>query len=249
MTDSRRHLEAEHRPDRIRERIREPARPGHFADAMLGAVDGAVTTFAVVAGAVGGGFGSGVVIVLGFASLLADGFSMAVSNFLGSKSRGERLDRARRQEERHVREIPEGEALEVRQIFRDKGFRGETLDQIVDVITEDRKRWVDTMLIEEHGLSLEPPRPWRAALTTFTAFVCVGAVPLVVFVLPGLTPAQAFAASGAATGVAFFAVGSVKGLLLRAGAVRSGVETLALGGTAALLAFLVARFLRSGVAP
>lgn len=55
-------------------------------DAVLAASDGVVTTFAVVAGSAGASLSTGVVIVLGFANLLADGFSMASGNYLGIKS-------------------------------------------------------------------------------------------------------------------------------------------------------------------
>jgi VIT1/CCC1 family predicted Fe2+/Mn2+ transporter len=62
----------------------------HFEDYLrefvYGAIDGTVTTFAVVAGATGAGFGVGVVIVLGFANLIADGFSMGIGSYLSSKS-------------------------------------------------------------------------------------------------------------------------------------------------------------------
>ena len=69
----------------MRQKIRQ-----HFEDYLsefvYGAIDGAVTTFAVVAGATGAGFNTSVVIILGFANLLADGFSMAVGSYLSSKS-------------------------------------------------------------------------------------------------------------------------------------------------------------------
>ena len=75
-------LEREHRVDAIRERIGAQDH-GYLGDAVLGAVDGGVTTFAVIAGAIGGGFGSQVVVVLGLAKLSADGFSRVHPNFLG----------------------------------------------------------------------------------------------------------------------------------------------------------------------
>lgn len=71
---------------RRRRRLAESRHPSYLGDAILGSIDGCVTTFAVVAGAAGGGFSSGVVIVLGIANLLADGFSMAVSNYQGPRA-------------------------------------------------------------------------------------------------------------------------------------------------------------------
>ena len=90
--------------------------------------------------------------MLGLANVLADGLSMAVSNYLRARADGELLQRFRDMEEAHIDEIPEGEREEIRQIFAGKGFDGPILEQIVTVITKDRRRWVDTMLTEEWGL-------------------------------------------------------------------------------------------------
>ena len=98
-----------------------------------------MTTSAVVSGAVGADLFSGMVIILGFANLLADGFSMAVSNYLDTKADQQLLHRARRVEESHVDEIPDGKVEEIRQVFQQKGFDGDLLDRVVDVIRADRK--------------------------------------------------------------------------------------------------------------
>lgn len=71
----------------------------YLSEFVYGGIDGAVTTFAVVAGATGAGFDTKVILVLGFANLIADGFSMGVGSYLSTKSeqelmvkRGESLD-------------------------------------------------------------------------------------------------------------------------------------------------------------
>ena len=58
----------------------------YIKPAVLGASDGIVTTFAVVAGVVGAGFATEVIIVLGIANMVADGISMALGDFLGERS-------------------------------------------------------------------------------------------------------------------------------------------------------------------
>lgn len=228
------HLHDEHTPEAIAARLAASTDHSYLGDAILGAIDGTVTTFAIVAGATGAGLKPGIALVLGLANVLADGFSMAVSNYLRAKADLQVVEHARRVEESHIEHIPDGEREEIRQIFKRKGFEGEVLDAAVDVITQDRRRWVDTMLMEELGLRLDPPRPLRAAITTFVAFLVAGLVPL----LP-LLAGHAFLVSAIATAATFFAIGVVKGHMLRTGWLRGGLETLLIGGGAALLAFVV----------
>src|SRR5262245_16157302 len=145
-------LEQSHHPDAIRRRLAADVRHSYLGDAILGGIDGCVTTFAVVSAAVGGGFSSLVVIVLGLANLLADGFSMAVGNYQAKRTQAEAIEQARRSERHHIERVPEGEREEIRQIFGSKGFEGDTLEKVVEVITRNRDVWIDTMLKEEIGL-------------------------------------------------------------------------------------------------
>jgi VIT1/CCC1 family predicted Fe2+/Mn2+ transporter len=240
-------LESEHTPEAVADRLAAEPVQSFVRDFVYGAIDGCVTTFAVVAGAVGAELSSVVVVILGFCNLVADGFSMAVSNYLGTKSDVELMRRARRTEERHIDAIPEGEALEVREIFRQKGFEGELLDQVTDVIISDRKLWIETMLREEWGLSGVVPSPGKAALVTFISFVAVGLLPLLPFVIPVWADQpldSLFVGSAILTALTFFGIGAMKSRLVSESWWRSGLETLLMGGGAATLAYLVGVLLR-----
>jgi VIT1/CCC1 family predicted Fe2+/Mn2+ transporter len=241
---------ARHTPSAISERLDSGPRHSYLKDFIYGAIDGAVTTFAVVSGVAGAGLSSGVIIILGFANLLADGFSMAVSNYLGTKAERELTDKARQVEHDHIHIFPEGEREEIRQIFKRKGFEGEELERAVDVITSDVERWVDTMVQEELGMPLGGPSPLKAAGSTFLAFVLVGFVPLFTFVWNWLLEtdiAAPFVWSSVLTGVAFFAVGAMKGRYIIQSWMFSAVETLLVGGLAAALAYAVGALLRGAV--
>lgn len=232
-----RNLREEHRPEKIRERLSSGNGEGSLADAVLGAVDGIITTFAVVAGSAGGGFSTPVVIVLGLANLIADGFSMAVSNYLSTRSRQEEVDEAKQDESWQIDRYPLGEYREVREIFARKGFHGPTLDRIVEVITRNRDVWIDTMLEEELNLHKAPANPWHAAVITFIAFIVFGAIPLIPFVLPVAPHRHLFLASTGLSAVAFAVLGFWKGWTLHRPPIRSGLQTLLIGSVAAVLAY------------
>jgi len=232
-----RDLKEEHRPDRIRERISARGGESTLADAVLGGVDGIVTTFAVVAGSVGGQFSTAVIIVLGLANLIADGFSMAVSNYLSTRSRQEEVDEAKEDESWQIDRYPLGEYREVREIFARKGFHGPTLDRIVEVITRDRDVWIDTMLEEELNLQKIIVSPGHAAVVTFLAFVIFGSIPLIPFVAPGFPAKHLFLVSGGLSGVAFAILGVWKGWMLNRPPLRSGLQTFLIGSFAAALAY------------
>lgn len=213
-------------------------------DFVYGATDGAVTTFAVVAGVVGASLSPSIVLILGFANLFADGFSMAVGNYLGSKSQREFIEKERRKEEWEIDNLVEQEKQEIKDIYMKKGFKAELLDEIVNVITSRRKVWIDTMMREELGLIEEKKKPLDGAITTFTAFNLVGLVPLIPFVflhLSGFTISteHAFLYSVVFTGISFFLIGIVRGKIVNKSLLRTGINTLAVGGIAASVAYVV----------
>jgi VIT1/CCC1 family predicted Fe2+/Mn2+ transporter len=235
-------LEHEHTPAAISQRLAKGTRPNYLRDFVYGGIDGSVTTFAVVAGTVGANLSTRVILILGAANLMADGFSMAASNFLGTKAERDDYRRLAGMETTHIDLIPEGEREEVRQIYAAKGFKGDDLESIVTIVTADRDLWIRTMLTEEYGLPLEVRSEWMAAFSTFGAFVLCGLVPMMPFVFG---TARAFEVSACLTGLVFFAIGSFKAGWSTDAWWHSGLVTLAIGSAAASLAYLAGSILQA----
>ncbi|MGI9412231.1 MAG: VIT1/CCC1 transporter family protein [Hyphomicrobiales bacterium] len=229
-------LEHEHTVEAITERLARDHRPNYLRDWIYGGIDGAVTTFAIVAGVVGANLSHNVIIVLGLANLLADGFSMAAGNYSGTKAEVDDLKRLKMIERKHIKHAPDGEREEIRQILMTKGLAGDALEDAVAAITADEERWINTMLVEEYGVTLNSRSPIRAALSTFAAFFMCGAVPLVPFLV---YLDNAFALAIGLTAIVFFAIGSAKSRWSLASWWWSGMETLVIGLVAAAVAYTI----------
>lgn len=230
---------------------REGARHGeipfqeYLGEFVYGGIDGAVTTFAVVAGAVGADLSMSIILILGVANLLADGFSMSVGAYLSTKSELDNYEKHKRIEYQEIEEIPEVEREEIREIYRGKGFDGELLEQVVEVITADKDRWVDTMMKEELEMVQETKSPLKVGAVTYISFVVIGLIPLLAYLLTDQTEAddRLFWISSGMTSIAFGLVGWLKAYITQTNRFRAIVETLFLGASAASVAYFVGDWL------
>ncbi len=240
-----------HTKEAIRKHIHDEEfstfRGQYLGEFVYGAIDGTVTTFAVVAGATGAALSPGIVIILGFANLVADGFSMAIGNFLSEKAQRDFIERERKREEWEIENVPEGEKQEVREIFKKKGFTGKDLDRAVEIITSNKKVWVETMMSDELRLLESAKSPWKTASRTYFGFVTIGIIPLLAYVLAYFFPIfqqNTFAIAIIMTGIALFIVGAVKRYVTKKNLWTSALETVFIGGVAAFIAYYIGFFLR-----
>ena len=233
-----------HSAEEIRARLSSKPKPSYLKDIVLGGIDGAVTTFAIVAGVVGAGLSARVILILGIANLIADGFSMAAGNYSGTKAELDDYHRLIDVEKRHIAENPEGEREEVRQILAAKGLQDETLEIATQSIISDRQRWLDIMVAEEYGRVDTNLSPLHAGLATFIAFFICGAVPLLPYLF---AHDNAFTMAIVSTGIVFLGIGGLKSYWSLAPAWKSAVETLLIGGIAAATAYALGLFLDSVV--
>src|SRR5271155_5709633 len=131
-------LEHNHTREEIQRRLARDPHVNYLRDWVYGGIDGTVTTFAIVAGVVGAHLLPHVILMLGSANLIADGFAMAAGNYLATRAEHEEFHHAEEVERRHIQTVPEGEREEVREILRGLGIVGHLLDPVVAVITADR---------------------------------------------------------------------------------------------------------------
>jgi len=220
----------------------------YIGEFVYGGIDGSVTTFAVVAGSAGANLDSSVIIILGFANLIADGFAMSVGSYLSNKSEKENYEKHERIEYWEVDHLPEKEKEEIREIYQAKGFEGELLEQVVDVITADKDRWVDVMMKEELNMTKADKSPFAMGAMTFVSFITVGLIPLIAYIWDynnEEASTNLFGISIFLTSLAFISIGWLKSYVAETSRMRSILETLFLGSAAAVLSYFVGSFLEN----
>ncbi len=215
----------------------------YLGEFVYGGIDGSITTFAVVAGV---GLDSSIVIILGFANLLADGFSMSVGAYLSAKSERAIYEKHKKKEYEEVDKMPELERQEVREIYAAKGFEGDLLEQVVATITADKDRWVDVMMKEELEILPTNKSPFMIGAATYISFILVGLIPLSVYVWDYFVSAisNPFLFSSTLTMLGSIIIGWLKSNVAETTVWKGIAETLLLGVLAALVAYFVGDILK-----
>lgn len=211
----------------------------YLPEFVYGGIDGCVTTFAVVAGSVGADLDINIIIILGLANLLADGFSMSVGGYLSAKSALANYEKHRRIEYWEIDNIPEMERQEIREIYAAKGFEGDLLEQVVDTITADKDRWVDTMMKEELEILPDQKSPVKIGVVTYISFIMIGLIPLLSYLFYGGEAEQGrlFLVACLLTSAGFLIIGYLKAYVTRTNKLKATLETLLLGALAAGVAY------------
>ncbi len=214
----------------------QAAEPGWMRDVMLGLNDGLVASFAVTSGVAAAFSVARVVVMAGIAEMLGGGISMGAAAFISSRSQLEFYHSEIARERDEMARWPERERDEVRAIYRNKGFSGRLLDEIVAHITADPERWSDVMMREELGLHHEHLEvPHRSALRVGISYLLGAAIPIIPYTI--LAPSVAVMVSAFVTIAALFAVGALKTILTSRSWWRSGLESLAVGVAAAIVTY------------
>jgi VIT1/CCC1 family predicted Fe2+/Mn2+ transporter len=216
---------------------------------VYGGLDGIISIFAVVSGVAGAQLSAGVLLILGAANLLGDGFSMGVGAFLSMKSEKEYYDQEYQRESAEVENNPEVEKKELEDIYLKQGYPQDDAKKMIEIKTKDKSLWLKAMMIEELGLTKDERKPTSAALITFGSFVGFGLLPLLIYVIDlvfktHFSPATLFIIAIFLSALSLFSLGAAKVFITQRSPVRSGLEMLIVGGLAAGVAYFVGVLLK-----
>jgi VIT1/CCC1 family predicted Fe2+/Mn2+ transporter len=205
-------------------------------DVMLGLNDGLVAAFAVTSGVAGAFSSSKIVVMAGMAEMLGGAVSMGLAAYASARAHYEFYQSEKRRERDEIVRWPERERDEVRAIYRNKGFSGVLLDQIVGHITADPTRWRNVMMREELGFGAEVSEPpLRSGATVGISYLIGAAVPLLPYLV--VNPPLGILASALATILVLFVVGALKTLITARPWWRSGLESMGIGIAAGIVTY------------
>jgi VIT1/CCC1 family predicted Fe2+/Mn2+ transporter len=210
-------------------------------DIVIGMSDGLTVPFALAAGLSGAVDSAFLVLVAGIAEMAAGSIAMGLGGYLAAKSESDTYQAELERERREVRDVPEVEAGEVRDIFGGYGLKGLALEEAVGAIRSNPHVWVRFMMREELGLEEpDPKRALRSALTIGLSYVAGGLVPLAPYAV-GLSISTALMVSVVVTFLALLAFGAIKGQFTGVPPLKSALQTALVGGVAAGAAYALAR--------
>jgi vacuolar iron transporter family protein len=207
-------------------------------DVILGGQDGLVNILGIILGVIAAGGSTPILIATGLAAAITESISMGAVGYTSTVSERDYYEAQRAREAAEVEDVPDVERREVREIYADKGFSGELLDRVVDTITANRDRWVETMMDEElHLQPVESVDIIRSSVVITIATLIGHLIPLVPFLVLPRTPALVSAI--VLSGGVLFSVGVYSAVTLVGDWRRNGLQMVAIGLGAAALGFAV----------
>ena len=231
---------------RTLDRLRNPGEPPpeqsgrYIKSTIYGGLDGIITTFAVVAGVAGASLSSGIVLILGLANLLADGLSMAIGDYLSTRAELEYAESNKDVERKSIETNPARVREEIERLYVEKGIGNEDARLLSETLARYDDVWLDTVMLEKHGVIEERESPVMNAIVTFVSFCLFGFMPLLAYVLAVFIPlisGHSFVIACSLTGTTLFLLGVQKIRFTKTFWLKAGLEMTLIGGLAAMVAY------------
>lgn len=208
---------------------------------ILGLNDGILTTLVFALGVSGAAAGQRQVVIAGLAEMLAGGVSMFLGGFLSAQSEREAAEHQISVERHEIEHEPDEEREELRQIYRDKGFTEGQVDTIVDHLTSDKERWLNSLIADE--LMIRPQEfaaAWQTGAALALSFALGALVPVIPFMVTDRRP-QALAALVSL--LFLFLTGAARSRYSQRTWWRGGIQMVAVGIIGAAAGILIGRVL------
>lgn len=210
-------------------------------DIVIGMSDGLTVPFALAAGISGAIDSTRLIVAAGLAEIAAGSVAMALGGYLAAKSEAQHYAAEKKREEWEIEEKPEAEKREVSDILQQYGLTETEAGQVISGLMRRPDSWCDFMMRFELGLEKpDPKRSVQSAYTIGLSYIVGGFVPLSPYMFAS-SSSSALWVSIAFTLSALFIFGVIKGRFTGYAPVKSGLQTLGVGGLAATVAYILAK--------
>jgi VIT1/CCC1 family predicted Fe2+/Mn2+ transporter len=219
-----------------------------LSDIILGGQDGLVNVLGIILGIAAATGDVRIVIVAGLAATFAESVSMSAVAYTSSLAEADFYESEREREYRHIQEVPDLEANEIKEIYRRKGFSDDLLDRIVETITANKDVWVAVMMSEEHGLAPSSRMDaLRSAIIVGIAAIIGSLIPITPFFFLPVNISMWVAIIVSA--LVLFLVGAYKARITVGRPGRSGLEMAVIGIVSALVGYGIGLLLKIPATP
>ncbi len=188
-----------------------------------------------------------IILAGGLAATFAESISMGAVAYTSTLARRDHYKAEQANELREMKELPEVERAEVREILAGWGFEGEELELMIEKIISKEKAWLELMMAHELKLApVEDEAPRRSALIVGVSAIVGSIVPLAPFFVPGIGIFNQILVSMVVSAAVLFSVGFYKAKATVGHAGKSGLQMAAIGIASALAGFMIGYLLSPG---
>ena len=221
----------------------------YIKNIVYGGLDGIITTFSIIAAAYGAGFEMKLIIIMGVANLIADGFSMGLGDFFSSYFENLYILSEKEREEHEYINNNSYEVNEMVELYENQGLEHDDAQKIVDIISVPKYKdyFIKTMVNYELGLEIPEDDYTRQNMkeggVTFGSFVSFGFIPVlpyIIFYSSGYDhQTNIFIIDCFITSISMFFLGYTQAKITKQPKLKYGAIMCFNGSLAALSAFLV----------
>lgn len=209
-------------------------------EAIFGMEDGMVSTAGALTGIAAGGADSHMLVLAGSVIVSVEALSMSAGSYLSAQAHRQLMERLLNEEKETIRRDPEGERLEIRHMYTQRGYSEDEIALIERRLMSDQALLLEDMAHKELGIiPAAMEKPQANAIIMMAAYALGGMIPLTSYLF--LSPMAALPLSLAASAAGLFGLGAVKGHIVHQPPGRSGLGMLLIGGLACGLGFLIGK--------
>jgi len=220
------------------------ARSSFLSNFILGSQDGLVNVLGILLGLTAATSDIRLIYVAAFAALGAESISMGAVAYTSTLARRKQYLKEVGREKAEMKDVPQVEKKEVREVFQKWGYRGEDLERLTELIASKPKAWLDFMMSHELNLSpVDASEPRRSFVVVLSSTIFGSIIPLIPYFLVGKDVLLGAIGSVTVSGVVLFVIGYYEARMTVGSLWKSGLQMTAIGLAAGLAGFLIGHFI------